>query len=441
MPLHSIVRFDSEIVQILSFRHSGASAERTITIPVGDFETFLSDDRSDDYQIIVNAPDAQYDVITIPPVEPKLVSRIAQIEFQRLYPGYPPFTAFFRTIDEIAQEGKTLKRVACCMAPNDYLDSVLEPFIRHNKSVTLISTLPAVLAHLVGATPETRSQTLLCGYDSSDKKCIFLLEKGCVTMVRYVPSAGAGWSEHDLQNITMTLDYCFQTLRVRPSRTITLNGGPVQPPLTPFTPAEAVPLSHELQQEYLPHLTVMAYMGKIKEDLRPESYLTAFMHQKLLRAGVWVFSVGSFAAVLLALFSLFSILSLQSELDTARKLESTIPELLSSHHAVQQERSEVEPVVTAMNALQSSRTLPELLAGLPEFAGGTVRVSSLNATKSGDAISLTLSGTIREKSFAGLQSRFEEMVSRLSQIRGLAVSSQQIDQKSQLFTIEMKSEP
>lgn len=444
MPLHSIVRFDSETVKILTYKQRGSSVERTTTIPNSDFEAFLAEDPSDDYQVLLDTPDVQYEIITIPPANPKLISRITEIEFRRLHPEYPPFTAFYQTIDEVTQDGKTFKRIACCMVPDDYLASVLEPFIRYNKHVTLITPLPTALAHLLAVTPDTLQQTLLSVYDSGEQKCIFLLEKGCVTMVRHVPSAGAGYSELDLQNITMTLDYCFQALRVRPSRTVALNGGEevqLSPPLTPFTPTGIAPLSHELQEEYLPHLAVMAFMGRSKEDLRPKSYMTALRHQNLLRKGAWSFLAGSLVVALLAFNALFSILSLKSELDTARQRERTIPELLASYHAVQQERSKAEPLVTAMNAQLSTPTLPELLVTLPDFPVGTARISSLMTKKSGDAISLNLSGTLSEKTFASLQSRFEDMLVRLAQLKGLKAATQQLDQKTQVFTIEMKNKP
>jgi hypothetical protein len=442
MSLHSILCFDSETVKILTFKGRGETVERATTINLGEFEAFLSADGSDDYQIIIDSPDTQYEIITIPPVEPKLIPRITQLEYQRQHPEHPPFTAFYQPIDEVTDDGKTFKRVACCMIPIDQMASVLEPFIRYNKSVSLITPLPTALAHLLAVIPETLQQTLLCVYDSGEQKCIFLLEKGCVTMVRHVPSAGAGWGELDIQNITMTLDYCFQALRVRPSRTIALNGKQevqLPLPLTPFTPLGIIPLSHELQQEYLPHLAVMAFMGTSKEDLRPKSYLTALKHQGLLRKGTWFFFVGSLVVALLAFNALFSILSLKSELDTARKSEHTLPALLSSYHAVQQERSTAEPLVTAMNVLQSTPTLLELLASLPDFPRDTVRIDTLMTQKTGDIVSFNITGTLAEKSFAAQQGRFEEILASLAQLKGLTVTSQQLDQKMQVFTIEMKS--
>lgn len=443
MPRHSIVRFDSDIVQILTFKQRRSAVELTTTIPIDDFAAFLSEDRSIDYQIIIDAPNANYETITIPPVEPKLVSRIAAIEFHRLYPESPPSTAYYRPIDEVVQEGKILKRVAICMVPNDYLASILEPFIRFNKPVSLISTLPAVLANLVGRDPETSGQTLLCVYDCGDKKCIFLLEKGCITMVRYVPSQGTGWSELDLHNINMTLDYCYQSLRVNPAKTIALNSGTEPPkPLSPFTSAMDLSAYQELLQEYLPHLAVMTCTDKAGEDLRPASYLMSHAHQKILRKGIRVFCVGSLVAALLAFSSLFSILSLQSELDAARQLERTLPDLLSSYHAVQQERSAVEPLVTAMNTLQTTPTLPEALGRLPECGPGiTARINSMMAGKTGDTISLRFTGIITEKSFAAAQNSFEATLACFAQLQGFTTSSKQFEQKTQTFSIELKNKP
>ena len=263
-------------------------------------------------------------------------------------------------------------------------------------------------------------------------------------MVRHVPSEGAGYSDLDIQNITMTLDYCFQALRVRPSRTIVLNCGQdaqLPKPLTLFTPEGIIPVSHELQQEYLPNLAVIAFMAKSKKDLRPKNYLIALNHQNLLRKGAWAFLAGALVVFLLALNLIFSILSLRSELDTARQRESTIPEYLASYHDVKQERVIAEPLITAMNTQLSTPTLPELLANLPDFPGNAVSIDSLTVKKTDDATSLHLSGTFTEKTYAALQSRFEDLLGRLSQLKELTAASQQLDQKSQVFTIEMKSKP
>jgi len=46
MSLHSIVRFDSETVQILTFKHKGAAVQSKITVPTSDFGAFLAADRT-----------------------------------------------------------------------------------------------------------------------------------------------------------------------------------------------------------------------------------------------------------------------------------------------------------------------------------------------------------------------------------------------------------
>ena len=155
MPIHCIVRFDTETVKILTYKHGGAALKLATTILHSDLDAFLSGDRSDDYQLVIDSPDIQYEIINIPPANPKLIAQIAQIEFQRLHPGYPPFTAFYQPIDEVTEDGKIFKRVACCMTPDDQVSFALEPFIRHNKSVSLITPLPAALAHLLTLTPES----------------------------------------------------------------------------------------------------------------------------------------------------------------------------------------------------------------------------------------------------------------------------------------------
>ena len=417
-----------------------SAVERTLTLPEDEFEEFLAHDRSSAYQIVINTPDALYEAISIPPVKSKLVGTLAHSEVRRLYTSLPPFTLAFRPIEDTFQDGKTMKRIACCMVPDEFLESVLTPFMRHNKPVTRIISLPVILAHLVCSGTDNGQETLLCSHDGGLRKTIFLQEKGCVTLVRHVPSDAPGWDQHDLQHVSMTMDYCFQSLRVRPAQCLALNGGEAEAPLKSFD-APLVQAFPALRQEYLPLLAALNIPTCDTEDLRPAAYRAEHGQQTLLNRGMLAFSAGLALSATFLAATLFSVIALRSDMEDIRRHEQTLQTTLAAHQQAQQKLSEIEPLIAMTAALRNEPSLPTLLAALPGPPPSPLQLTSLKAEKSKEAINLILSGTISEQSYAAMQSHFEALCVRLLKLNGMRIVSKQLNTTARTFTLEAAQTP
>ena len=440
MPHHTFVSFEPELIRVLTAKSRGDRVVHALTLSNDEFEQFLQNDRSSDYHIIINSPDAVYDTINIPPVKSNLIRTLVQNETKRLFSTQPEFTTSFRSVDEIFQDNKTMQRIACCMVPDEFLFSILEPFIRHNKRVSSIISAPTVMADLVSATIDTSNETMLCTYDGGQRKTIFLLEKGCVTLVRHVPSDGPGWNSYDIQNISMTQDYCFQSLRVRPSRTVALNGEETEGTLTILETR----LSHlypELYQEYLPLLAAMNLPNISSHDLRPQTYLDDLKQQKILRNIMGAFAGGSALVVLLLLYNLYSVISLNSEIDYVRQQEQTLPIILENYQTVQQQFSVIEPLIALINKVQAEPSLPALLSSMPPAPAGSTNISAIKVRSDKENSIINITGSISEKTFESMQHQFEALLSSLEKVKGITITTKQIDPKEQTFSIEATYKP
>lgn len=437
MSNHTAISFDADAIRVLKAQGKGQSlvVDHASALRQDELDGFLATDRSREYVLLVNTPDAIYETIQIPPVKPALVAPLVAAELQRLFPTLPPFVVAYRAIEDVVRDGKPVRRVACCLIPEEFLAMVLEPFLRHNRPIARIVTLPSSLAHLVAHSPHASLNTLLCAYDGGVRKSLFLLEKGCVTLVRQVPSEGSGWDEIDRQNVSMTLDYCFQTLRVRPEKNLALNGTEPSPPLAVFTPPE-FQVAPEVIQSHLALIAALAFPPATTEDLRPAPYLVARQEQDILRGGGLLFGGASLVVALLLAVCFFSIDQIKQGLAPLRVNAQELQSTLESYRSVQQEREAVASRMESLAAVQAAPSLAGLMAAFTYPPTDRLYLTSLNATRAGEGIKVALVGKVHEETHAAAQARFETLSAQIEGFPGVAVTAKQLLPTEQSFSLE-----
>ncbi len=438
MSLYTVVSYDADAIRVVTAVKTKYSftLKRTLTLSDNEFELFLSSDRSNSYQIIINSPDAIYEVINIPPVEPRLNARIIDTELRRMHPESADFSFAYRIIGELVQEGRTVRRVACCMVSNEVLESCLEPFVKHNKPVHIIAAAPQMLAAMVSGTPSELPNILLCGYDEGARKTLFVIEGGAVLFTRQVPSDGRDWNQFDRQNVTMTLDYCFQSLRIRPGGAIAINCSEPYPPFVPFVPSISGKFSEEILLEYTAQLSILQYPFSSSDDLRPKNYRLALREQKIVRYAGYGFAMATMVVMILLTIQFGLIAGLHSSLEKTRQPTKILQDTIQLYQMVAEQKDKVEPILSVLNSRNVQPTIPEVLAALDLSGVDGVTITSFSSKRDNESISLLFNGFIAEKSFSESQACFEGLVKRLASVKGCSIVSRNLDQKSHKFTLE-----
>jgi len=437
------VSFDADAIRIVKARRTRGhlSFERTLTLTDAEFEEFLALDCSAEYLVSLNPPDALYETITIPPVESKLTGRIVQTELRRLHPELLKFSTAYRVIGDSVQEGRTIRRVACCIVPEDLLVSLLEPFIRHNKPVRQMATSPWLLTQLASSADAELPQTLLCAYDEGERKTLMVQEQGAVVFTRQVPSEGRGWNNFDRQNVTMTLDYCFQSLRIRPGGAIALNSEDPPPPFFPFEPAVPAGLPADILQEYPSQAVSLAYPLRQAEDLRPPEYCKTIREQDAIRTATKGFTVAVCVIAVILLVQGYLLSAMTTSLNSMRQNPVLLQTTLADYQAATEKRTAVEPLITLLNSRHAEPSLPALLASLNLTHLPGVTIQSLAAKRDKEGMQLTLTGIINDPTLSGAQARFEELGSRLTATPRLKLGASTLDPKDQKFSMEARYTP
>lgn len=450
MPRITAVSIDTEGTRVVTGRRTGArfTVERTLSLAGEELDAFLMQDQADDYLLAINPEDAQYETITIPPVAPKLEASLIRAETARLHPELLPFSCGWQIIGDVPQEGRTVRKVACCLTPHRCITPLLEPFIRHNKRISCIIAAPVILSALVRAV-EPLAEPLLCAHDSGKSKLLFLLEGGAVTFARTIASNEYGWDAFDRQNTAMTMDYCFQALRVRPERVLVLN------PAHPLDPLAAPPLLEPLaldaalhaelppsiMQEFLIPFLLAAWPHPPHADLMPEQYQAALRQQKLLRTATTWFGGGTALLLLLSALQLVSLNRLQTDISALINREGGLTTIHQAHRQALKQRDQVQPMITALSDLLAAADIPSTLVALNNLHIPETRFTGLVVKRDKGVVGLQLSGTVSATGFAASQERFEAVLKALQQIKGMTLGTHRLDPKNQTFTIEATRTP
>lgn len=437
------VSFDADAIRVVKAGRTRGSLtfERALTLTDEEFDEFLKLDKDTEYLVSANPPDALYETITIPPVEPKLTGRIVQAELHRLHPELTRFSAAYKIIGDTVQEGKTLRRVACCVVPHDLVESLLEPFIRHNKPVRQMGASPWLLARLASESNLELPQTMLCAYDEGERKTLLVHEQGAVLFTRQVPSEGRGWNTFDRQNVTMTLDYCFQSLRIRPGGAIAINSEDPPPPFFPFEPALPSGFPVDTFMEYPSQIALLAQPLTPAEDLRPSEYRKAVREQDLIRLAGKIFGSATALLALLLVVQGYLITDMTNRLNSLRQPPALLQNTLAEVRSAAEKRTAVEQKITLLNSRHAEPSLPALLASLNLRQLHGISIQSLSVKRDKEGILITLNGTVSDTTLSGAQARFEELEQRLNSQPGLKTGTSSLDPKGQKFTLDARYTP
>lgn len=450
MPRITAVSFDADGIRVVTGQRvrTGFTVERTLFLATDELDAFLSLDRADEYLVAVSPEDAQYETIAIPPVAPKLEAPLIQAETTRLHHELLPFSCGWRIMGDFPLEGRTVRKVACCLVPHHSIEPLLEPFIRHNKNIRCLVAAPVILAKLVRAVTATE-EPLLCAYDTGTSKLLFLLQEGAVTFARAISSNERGWDVFDRQNVAMTMDYCFQSLRIQPSRVLVLN---------PTLPADETAPPPRLEQLELPSQLLAGLQPEIlleyqvpfllaawpmppHVNLLPASYQAAQLQQRVLRGCIQWFGIGIALMLIMIGLQTFSLTRLQSEITNLRRQEGNLASSHQAHRQALAERDQLQPMINTLSNLLAAPDIPATLVALNGLRIPETQLNSLVAKRDKNTINLQLTGKISATGFAASQERFEAMTNALQQVKGVTAGTRRLDSKAQSFTIEAVRTP
>jgi hypothetical protein len=246
----------------------------------------------------------------------------------------------------------------------------------------------------------------------------------------------------------MTLDYCFQTLRVRPAEAVMLDqseGADAQLPqlsvpmrLTSSPSLAGVPQA--ILEEYLAPLAAALHYSKSARvgDILPADYGAYSKNRMILSAG----SIAMFVCTLLlagyALTQFMIVSDLKSGIGTLKSQLATSREELAAYRKLEDEVKNLSKPLEILNKQRSSIHPAMALAALTLPGSPDYFIKGISVQDGEGFLNVQIDGSIVANGFSNVQATFEWIIEQLGKIPGYAVVASSVDIKQKNFKIQAR---
>lgn len=443
--------FDGSIIQAVKLRLAGNTVEIKYarTFPVEEFYDYLSSCKEKSCVICCNPPIFYQDTLHLPPAAEKFYDKLVRNEIRNAHPDLTSFSFFHHIIGESSIEGKPHCKIAVFSYPDKFLSDLIHRISHFGIKVSRIFAAPYSIFRLALTTcsPDFWQPRIFIA-NVPGEKLHLVSENSELAFIRKTPSRDESILPEDATNINMTLDYCIQSLRIRPVETVYLN--PVRL-AGHFLPPVSVPFREELppQLSDTPYDIIHNYLAPIAGALHsvesprignilPSDYASSVLHRRVLAAATFIIIAMIMLLAMLLVTEQLAINELKTkagrmrtelsgsanELATFRKLDSEVTQLKQPLELVKMHNSSLNPAAA----------LAEL--NLPSSQAYIIKAVTIQNGDGG--LNLQIDGIIISSDYSTTQSNYEKLVSNIRALAGYAVLSGKVDIKQKNFSIQAR---
>jgi hypothetical protein len=441
--------FDGALIQAAKVRVTGDSGVVTDakSFPLDELDGYLAECREKTCVVCCNPPFFYQDIIHLPPSAEKLYGKLVRSEVQNAHPDLTSFSIFHSTVGESTIESKLYSKIAAFSYPDEFISPLLQAVNRYG--ITISHSYPAPVAIFgLALTACDSDQARICMATLPGEKLLLVCENNKLAFIRKIPSLSSVMLSEDAQNINMTVDYCLQTLRVRPFEAIILNMDELSGDLSSLV---SVPLRSVLlpQLRDLPPSMIREYLAPIAAALHsvksprignilPSDYATFCKHKKLLSVTAKLIC----ALVLLLggylVKELMTISELKSKIGRARIELSGAANELATFRTLDEEVSRLKQPLDVVNKHNITLNPAAALAALALPVSGEYVIKGATVQSGVNGLDVQLQGVINASIYSDTQALYENLVARIAKLPGYSVASSSIDIRQKTFSIQAR---
>jgi hypothetical protein len=419
------------------------------TFPHDELEDYLVACPDKTCIVCCNPSSFYQDVVYLPPAASKFYDSLVRAEIRKEHSDLASFTFFHRTIGEAIIDGTLYSKIAAFSYSDELLSDYIAVFNNNGMTISHLYAAPYPIFRLAASTcPADSGLARIYIADLPGEKLILLSEKDEFEFIRKVHSPEPALLPGDIQNINMTIDYCSQTLRVRPAEAVMFNPSEISEeisallaiPLISICPLALGCVSHDIVRDYIAPLAAVMHHIKAPDEcnILPLDYVSFKQNKRILATGTMILAVLILILAGLILTERIIISDQKAEISEIRTHLSSSETEMAAYRKLDAETKTLDNQIAFLNKLKKTLNPEAALASL--MPPGTASYSFKGITvKNGDGfINVHLDGTISAAGFKETQTVFEGMLERLKKIPGYSVSSDSVDVKLKTFSIEAR---
>jgi hypothetical protein len=438
---------DATIIQSVKTTLSGGklSVSDMRTFPREELADYLATCREKSCILCYNPADFLHDILHLPSAAIKFHDTLVAAEVGKIHPEIDSFTLFHRTVGETITEGMSYLKISTFSYPAPPLDEIIALFNRHKIIITRLYAAPYPLFRMVAdscADDSTLARIFIAALPG--EKLFILSENNEPGFIRKIPSENTMLLPDDVMNLNMTMDYCFQSLRVKPAEAIMLNPGDAALPhgiqAKSFFPPTLAGIPPEIASQYLAPLAAALHYGGSPEDgdILPEEYVTYTRNRKIIATSAMVMLLLTLILGYLTYREWKNVAELRSKIDVVKARLEKSGEELSTYRKLDQQTTTKAHVIAYLNRSNDSSTPETALASLTLAKTEHCTISGVSLRSGEGFVEVSIKGDISSSGYRETQTFFEGAVQQVNRIPGYVVTSSTVDVKQKTFGIEAR---
>ncbi|MBI4837750.1 MAG: hypothetical protein HY806_01065 [Nitrospirae bacterium] len=432
------VSFEEENIKIVhaSFKGKNFLISPTETIPEDQFDAYLKKERSKEFIVTYDFKETYHNVITIPVVKTKYLEKIVESEIRKTT-ELKDFSFIYTLIGERVVENKKIMEVSYFAARNDEIKNSVKRFYDNGKIVRAL--YPAVYS----AVPifESRDEAVLGVLDTKTEKTAFLIKKGVIYFIRKFKSLSEDLTDLDLQDINMTINYCFQNFRINPglvllagnlSMLYNVSASPLAPAAS-FRKPDYMQCTKETFNDFI--LPIYSFSASKASNILSSEFKNLYTLRNYMLYAIKAFIVLTVLCLGFLLYKADSVLDKRDFLLSAEKGNTDIEKILSEYTVKEAELKRYSPVLNLIN--KASPEIEPLLIALSEMDLKTSKIDVIEANAADNSFSILITGTLGADTYASTQAAFQDLLISIGRIKNISITEKTADLDKKTFSFRM----
>lgn len=445
------LHFDGAVVQAVKLRTAGASVtiRESATFPFDEIDDYLSTCKVKSCIVSCNPQAFYQDIVHLPPAAGKLYDKLVRNEIQNLHPDLTSVSIFHRTIGEATIDSRLFNKIVVFSYPIDFLSDFISAINRHGITISRVFAAPCSIFRLglsiCGTDPD---QPRIFVASLPGEKLLLVGENHELEFIRKIPALETPMLPEDALNINMTVDYCFQSLRVRPFEVVMLNLPELSADLAPLVaipyrsslPPQLADLAPHIIQDYLAPIAAALHSLESPAigNIMPADYASFTTNRKILTAAALSMVVLSLILAAFLVNESITISGLKSKIGRMRTELSGSAGEIAAFRKLDAEVKLLKQPLDFINKHNLSLNPAAALAALNLPASASYMLKGITV-QSGEAfLNVQIEGVINASGYSDTQAVFEEVAALIARIPGYAVSSSRVEIKQKTFSIQAR---
>lgn len=436
------ISFEGDRVKILhaSLRGKHVCVHKTEVLPDTEFDACLMQEKAAEFVVVCNFRNSFHDVLSLPAVKPAYLRRIVESEIRKST-ARKDLTFIFSHLGDRFVDKRKMMDVFYIAVSNEEIAALVERFHRCGKTVKALYPSVCAAVSLFDSRQRERAGMGVLGIGT--ERLLFLTQNGAIHLIRNYEALEPELTDFDIQNITMTVNYCFQNLRMNPASIVLIGeisetcgiGSLPSAPLSSLAMPESIKCSPERFNEFV--LPAAALLTPGASSILSRDYRNLYALRTWMTCAGRAFAASAALCLCLIILVWNNIAEKRDLIELAGRTITGVNAVSEEYRARRQSMELYERAVWFIN--QPSPDLGRLMSVLGRQDVRELRLDSIDVTaRESNVMLLAVSGSSRLDGYTASQAALDRLADSLGKTEGVKVTDKMLDMADRSFRIELE---